>query len=63
MRVGDVVIGGGAPVSVQSMTTTQTEDVPATLAQIGQLADLGCEIIRSFGTLGLQRTMNLYNNK
>jgi (E)-4-hydroxy-3-methylbut-2-enyl-diphosphate synthase len=44
--VGDVVIGGDAPVSVQSMTTTLTDDPEATLAQISQLAALGCEIIR-----------------
>jgi (E)-4-hydroxy-3-methylbut-2-enyl-diphosphate synthase len=46
VRVGDVVIGGGAPVSVQSMTTTPTEDSGATLAQIRELAALGCEIVR-----------------
>ena len=46
VRVGSVVIGGDAPVSVQSMTKTPTEDVDATLAQVRELADLGCEIIR-----------------
>jgi len=46
MRVGDVVIGGDAPVSVQSMTKTHTEDITATVAQINELAELGCEIIR-----------------
>jgi (E)-4-hydroxy-3-methylbut-2-enyl-diphosphate synthase len=44
--VGSVTIGGDAPVSVQSMTTTPTEDVDATLAQIGRLHDVGCEIVR-----------------
>ncbi len=39
-------MGGGAPVSVQSMCTTKTSDPVATLAQIGRLADAGCEIIR-----------------
>lgn len=43
---GNVAIGGDAPVTVQSMTTTKTEDPEATLAQISQLADAGCEIIR-----------------
>lgn len=43
---GSVAIGGDAPVSVQSMTTTRTEDASATLAQIHGLADAGCEIIR-----------------
>jgi (E)-4-hydroxy-3-methylbut-2-enyl-diphosphate synthase len=46
VHVGDVVVGGGAPVSVQSMCTTKTSDAPATLAQIGRLVDAGCEIIR-----------------
>ncbi len=46
MRVGSVQIGGGAPVSLQSMTKTHTTDVKATIAQIKELEDLGCEIIR-----------------
>lgn len=46
VMVGDVAVGGGAPVSVQSMCTTKTADADATLAQIQQLADVGCEIIR-----------------
>lgn len=46
IMVGKVTVGGGAPVSVQSMAKTDTRDVPATLAQISELADLGCEIIR-----------------
>ncbi|MGH7753160.1 MAG: flavodoxin-dependent (E)-4-hydroxy-3-methylbut-2-enyl-diphosphate synthase [Gemmatimonadales bacterium] len=46
VRVGKVEIGGGAPVSVQSMTITDTRDVDATLAQIYQLAADGCEIAR-----------------
>lgn len=46
VKVGDVVIGGGAPVSVQSMTTTKTDDWAATLDQIEQLAAAGCEIAR-----------------
>jgi len=44
--VGDVPIGGGAPVSVQSMTNTKTSDVSATVAQINSLAGLGCDIVR-----------------
>jgi (E)-4-hydroxy-3-methylbut-2-enyl-diphosphate synthase len=44
--VGDVPIGGGSPISVQSMTNTDTRDVAATLAQIGRLAEAGCEIAR-----------------
>jgi (E)-4-hydroxy-3-methylbut-2-enyl-diphosphate synthase len=46
VHVGDVAVGGGAPVSVQSMTTTKTADVDATLAQIYELAAAGCDIVR-----------------
>lgn len=44
--VGGVKIGGGAPIVVQSMTTTDTRDPKATLYQIAQLAEAGCEIVR-----------------
>ncbi|MFH1334931.1 MAG: flavodoxin-dependent (E)-4-hydroxy-3-methylbut-2-enyl-diphosphate synthase [Candidatus Zixiibacteriota bacterium] len=44
--VGNVPIGGGAPISVQSMTKTDTRDVSATVKQIKRLEDVGCEIIR-----------------
>jgi len=44
--VGDVQIGGDAPIVVQSMTTTDTRDPQATLRQIHELADAGCEIVR-----------------
>lgn len=43
---GDVAIGGGAPISIQSMTNTDTRDVKATVGQIARLADAGCEIVR-----------------
>lgn len=46
IRVGKVLIGGDAPISVQSMTNTDTRDAKATLAQIHQLAAAGCEIVR-----------------
>lgn len=46
IHVGDVAVGGGAPVSVQSMTTTQTADVEGTLAQIYELAGGGADIVR-----------------
>lgn len=46
VMVGGVAVGGGAPVSVQSMCTTDTADAEATLAQIARLAEAGCEIIR-----------------
>ncbi len=44
--VGGVAIGGGAPVSIQSMTNTPTHDVEATLSQIRALASAGCDIVR-----------------
>lgn len=46
IRIGDVVIGGGSPIAIQSMTNTKTEDVEATAAQILALEKAGCEIIR-----------------
>ena len=46
IKVGDVAVGGGAPVSVQSMTNTKTEDVAATIAQIDRLCAAGCDIVR-----------------
>ena len=46
VRVGGVTVGGGAPVAVQSMCTTRTDDPASTLAQIDALAEAGCEIVR-----------------
>ena len=46
VRVGDVVVGGAAPIAVQTMTKTDTRDVRATLEQIAALKDAGCEIVR-----------------
>jgi len=46
IKVGKVKIGGDAPISVQSMTTTDTRDVKATVEQIHQLEQAGCELIR-----------------
>lgn len=46
VRVGNALIGGGAAVSIQSMTNTDTRDVKATVEQIARLADAGCEIVR-----------------
>ena len=45
--VGGVPVGGGAPVSVQSMTNTDTRDIEATVAQIERLTEAGCDIVRS----------------
>jgi len=44
--VGNVPVGGGAPVSIQSMCNTKTHDVEATVEQILRLEEAGCEIIR-----------------
>ena len=46
IRVGTVPVGDGAPLSVQSMTKTDTRDVAATVRQIGELESLGCDIVR-----------------
>lgn len=46
INVGGVLIGGGAPVTIQSMTNTPTQDPEATVAQIRELAAAGCEIVR-----------------
>ena len=46
VRIGSVAVGGGAPISVQSMTTTKTADVEGTLQQIYALAGAGCDIVR-----------------
>ncbi len=46
IRIGDITIGGGSPIAIQSMTNTRTEDVEATAAQILALEKAGCEIIR-----------------
>jgi (E)-4-hydroxy-3-methylbut-2-enyl-diphosphate synthase len=46
IKIGNVTVGGGAPVVVQSMTKTDTRDVRATVRQIKELEECGCEIIR-----------------
>ncbi|MCK5182362.1 MAG: flavodoxin-dependent (E)-4-hydroxy-3-methylbut-2-enyl-diphosphate synthase [Dehalococcoidia bacterium] len=46
LRIGQVAIGGDAPIVVQSMTKTDTRDIPATITQIKELQDCGCEIVR-----------------
>lgn len=47
IKVGNVYIGGDAPICIQSMTNTKTEDVEATVAQIRRLEEAGCEIVRA----------------
>ena len=46
INIGSVPVGGGAPITVQSMTKTDTRDVKATVRQIKELQEIGCEIIR-----------------
>lgn len=46
IHIGSIPIGGDAPCSVQSMCSTDTRDIPATIAQINELAEVGCEIVR-----------------
>ena len=46
IAIGDTVIGGDAPISVQSMTKTDKRDIKSTIRQIKELEDAGCEIIR-----------------
>ena len=46
VKVGNIIIGGNAPISVQSMTKTDTRDIDATVRQINSLEKTGCEIIR-----------------
>lgn len=46
IQVGNVAVGGTAPISVQSMTTTKTHDIGATLQQIAELTAAGCDIVR-----------------
>ncbi|MPZ12927.1 MAG: flavodoxin-dependent (E)-4-hydroxy-3-methylbut-2-enyl-diphosphate synthase [Chloroflexi bacterium] len=69
VMVGNVAVGGDAPVAVQSMCSTDTRDIDATVAQIQALEDAGCEIVRiavptkeaadAFGEIRLQTTIPL----
>ena len=46
LRIGKITVGGDAPIVVQSMTKTDTRDIPATINQIKELEDCGCEVVR-----------------
>ncbi len=46
VKIRDLIIGGGFPIAIQSMTTSDTRDTDATVKQINQLFDAGCEIVR-----------------
>ena len=58
----DIKIGGGAPISVQSMTNTKTTDTNATVAQIKALVDAGCDIVR-VAVPDMSAAENIYNIK
>ena len=60
ISIGDVKIGGGAPISVQSMTNTKTTDTNATVAQIKALVDAGCDIVR-VAVPDMSAAENIYN--
>ncbi|MGB9561881.1 MAG: flavodoxin-dependent (E)-4-hydroxy-3-methylbut-2-enyl-diphosphate synthase, partial [bacterium] len=46
VSVGKIIIGGGNPIVIQSMTKTDTKDIPATISQINELEKAGCELVR-----------------
>lgn len=62
IQVGNLTIGGGAPVRIQSMTTSKTEDVDATVEQINRLEKAGCEIVR-LAVINKQAAEALYQIK
>ena len=62
ISIGDVKIGGGAPISVQSMTNTKTTDTNAKVAQIKALVDAGCDIVR-VAVPDMSAAENIYNIK
>ena len=45
VKIGDITVGGGAPIVVQSMTKTNTADVMSTVTQIKELEECGCELV------------------
>ena len=60
IHIGPVAIGGGAPISVQSMCNTKTTDTKATVAQIKALQAAGCDIVR-LAVPDMQAAKNLHN--
>ena len=46
IKIGNIYIGGGAPIAIQSMCNTKTKDIVATVKQINELEKAGCDIIR-----------------
>lgn len=62
VKVGDIIIGGGAPIRIQSMTTTDTMDTAATVAQSIRMIEAGCELVRITAP-SLKEAQNLENIK
>ncbi|MBU2461731.1 flavodoxin-dependent (E)-4-hydroxy-3-methylbut-2-enyl-diphosphate synthase [bacterium] len=64
IRIGHLTIGGDAPIVIQSMTKTKTEDVEATLAQIKELEEAGCEMVRvALPTLSSAKSLSKIKEK
>ena len=64
VRVGDVKIGGDNMITVQSMCSTDTKDIAATLRQIGELSDAGCDIVRlAVPDIGAVKALSLIREK
>ena len=62
IHVGDLTLGGGAPIRVQSMTNTDTMDTQATVEQTLRLVEAGCELVRITAP-DVKAAENLYNIK
>lgn len=62
VRVGNLNIGGDSPISVQSMTTTDTRDAKATISQIHRLEDVGCDLVR-VAVVDMDAAKNIANIK
>ncbi len=58
IRVGDIFIGGDAPISVQTMVKSDAHDVKKVIAEIEELTELGCDIVR-MGVLDLESVQNI----
>ena len=62
VRIGNVIMGAGNPVVIQSMTNTDTLDTSATVQQVLRLAELGCQMVR-ITAADISQANNLYNIK
>ncbi|MFR5189643.1 flavodoxin-dependent (E)-4-hydroxy-3-methylbut-2-enyl-diphosphate synthase, partial [Peptostreptococcus sp.] len=62
VRVGNLNIGGDSPISIQSMTTTDTRDAKSTISQIHRLEDVGCDLVR-VAVVDMDAAKNIANIK